>query len=187
MSCEFFHWEVRGSAVSTHRWSLGTDKRGDSITWGYGSTDWNGYREPLLEYLVGNRARFVGAENTGDMRNNLHEGRPGGRINATFDAASWGLDEQPNVVLLHIGSNDLIYHDEPEKAPQRFETLVDEIFQHCSGAALLAAKLGPSTNAGYTTLFETFNMAIEEFVKRQQRERGRHILLLDVPVAFNET
>ncbi|MCP5095663.1 MAG: hypothetical protein GY943_08940 [Chloroflexi bacterium] len=89
---------------------------GDSIT--EGDTVYNSYRRPLWQLLQDNgySVDFIGAEvnNSGGPAPNQdfdldHEGHAGWRADQIVDRglADWLLNYTPDIVLLHIGSNDL--------------------------------------------------------------------------------
>jgi lysophospholipase L1-like esterase len=84
---------------------------GDSITWGVGSSSGNGYRGPLWNELAadGHPLDFVGTVRNGPMSDPDNEGHSGYRINEIAALADASLTRyRPNVVTLHIGTNDLI-------------------------------------------------------------------------------
>lgn len=85
---------------------------GASITYGYLSTDGNGYREDLLGLLNrgGNTAvKFVGSRQNGTMTSNFVEGWPGYRIDQVHAKAAQHVPQYlPNVVLLNVGTNDCV-------------------------------------------------------------------------------
>ncbi len=93
---------------------------GDSITRGwYGSAYSWGYRKPLYDALTngGYSFDFVGCKVIGNFPDPNHEGRDGWRadeiLNGRTSAPSegklvdWLSKDQPDVVLLHIGTNDV--------------------------------------------------------------------------------
>jgi lysophospholipase L1-like esterase len=98
---------------------------GDSITRGwYGSAyDW-GYRKPLYDLLTNNDYSFdfVGWKSDGSFQEPSHQGRDGwhadellnGRASAPAEGklADWLITDQPDVILLHIGTNDIVYGDQ---------------------------------------------------------------------------
>ncbi|KAK3617285.1 hypothetical protein LTR56_025386, partial [Elasticomyces elasticus] len=47
---------------------------GDSITWGYLSSDGNGYRLDLENLLDGNPVEYIGSQQSGNMADNWNEG-----------------------------------------------------------------------------------------------------------------
>jgi len=52
---------------------------------------------------------------------------------------------RPNVVLLHIGTNDMARPETPEEkwvdAPKRLAALLDDVLNVCPDAAVLVAKI----------------------------------------------
>jgi len=94
---------------------------GDSITRGvYGSpvNKW-GYRKPLYDNLIngGYEFDFVGVHADGSFPDPNHEGRDGWRADEILYGRSsdpcagkleyWLIADQPDVILLHIGTNDI--------------------------------------------------------------------------------
>ena len=85
---------------------------GDSITYGTNSTGTVGYRRPLYQLLVGAgySVDFVGSQTDGspeDFDRN-HEGHRGWRADQIRDNITGWLNSTPaDVVLLHIGTNDI--------------------------------------------------------------------------------
>ncbi len=85
---------------------------GDSITYGSRSTDTAGYRRPLYLLLdgVGHNVDFVGSQTDGspDDFDRNHEGHRGWRADEIRDNITGWLNSTPaDVVLLHIGTNDI--------------------------------------------------------------------------------
>jgi lysophospholipase L1-like esterase len=94
---------------------------GDSITFGIGSTNYNGYRKPLYDKLTaaGYKFDFVGSQANGDFPDPSHEGHSGWHADGCSDPEkgnllpnvyNW-LEAAPDtdVILLHIGTNDITY------------------------------------------------------------------------------
>jgi lysophospholipase L1-like esterase len=85
---------------------------GDSITYGTSSTGTVGYRRPLYQSLIGAgySVDFVGSQANGspaDFDRN-HEGHSGWRADQIRDNITGWLNSTPaDVVLLHIGTNDI--------------------------------------------------------------------------------
>jgi lysophospholipase L1-like esterase len=77
---------------------------GDSITWGFQSSDGNGYRLDLKNLLSGNQVIYVGSQQSGSMANNENEGHPGALIDQIATYAQASLPDRPNVVLLMAGT-----------------------------------------------------------------------------------
>lgn len=136
------------------------EKATDSITWGYGSSDWNGYRQSLLSMLDGNHVEFIGSGHTGQMLNNANEGRPGERLNQTLKSSSHTLHQRPNVILLNIANNDIAFNDDLDTAPTRLRALFDGIYEICPDALIVVSPLGPSSNHYYQARMNRLNKAI---------------------------
>jgi hypothetical protein len=72
---------------------------GDSITYGYLSSDGNGYREYLDAMLPNSTVEFIGSVQSGNMTDNYNEGHPGAEIAQIASFATNTLSERPNVSL----------------------------------------------------------------------------------------
>ncbi|KAI3391452.1 hypothetical protein diail_7342 [Diaporthe ilicicola] len=85
---------------------------GASITYGFRSTDGNGYRDDLqvlLEKGGSKNVEYVGSRNSGSMQENAVEGWPGLRIDQVLPKARASVPvDLPNVVLLNVGTNDCV-------------------------------------------------------------------------------
>lgn len=85
---------------------------GASITYGFLSTDGNGYREDLrglLQQGGNSNVTYVGSRNNGTMTDNAVEGWPGYRIDQVFPKAQASVPaSRPNVILLNVGTNDCV-------------------------------------------------------------------------------
>src|SRR5262249_13855023 len=104
---------------------------GDSITYGVGSSSGSSYRADLWRRLVtqaGYNIDFVGSQRSGSLPDTDNEGHSGWRIDqiaASVDG--WLSTYQPDVVLLHIGTNDMNQNYQVDTAPQRLGALIDRI------------------------------------------------------------
>jgi lysophospholipase L1-like esterase len=106
---------------------------GDSITYGSGSETTNSYRVDLYGRLTaaGLAVDFVGSVRSGpasagaDLDN---EGHPGWRIGQIAEQVDgWLATYQPDVVLLHIGTNDMRSAERAAGATGRLSALIDQI------------------------------------------------------------
>jgi lysophospholipase L1-like esterase len=140
---------------------------GDSLTFGKGDPSENGYRRDLHAWLTdaGVRADFVGSQRNGTFGDLAHEGHPGWRIDwVTRHVDEWMLRFQPQVVLLDIGTNDLL-RGRVAGAPQRLAELVDRILAADPNTQIVLAKLlvVPGRNA---KAFRDFNAAVARLAAR---------------------
>lgn len=83
---------------------------GDSITAGVGSSNDGGYRLPLFNSLdtAGYAFDFVGTQNDGAGFDTDHEGYPGEKTSSILLRSNNMLNmNDPDVILLHVGTNDM--------------------------------------------------------------------------------
>jgi len=103
---------------------------GDSITRGwYGSAYSHGYREPLYDKLTtaGYNFDFVGSQNDGNFPDPNHEGHDGWKAdNIIYALPSWLNTHQPDVVLLHIGTNDITWNDQDANEVNDILDVIDD-------------------------------------------------------------
>lgn len=122
---------------------------GDSITAGAGSATWSSYRAPLWNLVAGQSrytVRYVGSQAGGQLPDLAHEGHSGYMIDdirAGID--QWLAEAHPDVVLLHIGVNDLDRSTDPTHTPDRLKTLLDRIYADRPGVAVVMEGVIPTT------------------------------------------
>jgi lysophospholipase L1-like esterase len=180
-SSGYFHLEVR--IHTSHYLPLKTLTLPiDSITYGFKSTDGNGYRQALRTILegTGNSVDMVGSVQAGTMPNNLNEGHNGATIDqiATYTSA---YGQRPNVILLHAGTNDLNLRLDPATAPQRLDSLIEKLISACPDATIIVARIIPSTHPGLAALISVFNRAITELIEQRVAQREQRVMVVDMP------
>ncbi|KAL1605314.1 hypothetical protein SLS60_004862 [Paraconiothyrium brasiliense] len=161
---------------------------GDSITWGYfNGTGTNGYREELLERLVAIDAsvEFVGTQTSGNMTNNQNEGHPGWTINQVRAVLGPALDFKPNVVLIHLATNDLNMAETAaeswSEAPERLGGVIDDVVKALPDAAVFVAKIIQTKIAESQKRFDAYNAAIPGVVK-ERVDKGFGLVVVDQSV-----
>ncbi|PQE05900.1 carbohydrate esterase family 3 protein [Rutstroemia sp. NJR-2017a BVV2] len=139
---------------------------GNSITFGYLSSDGNGYRLGLQDLLLadGNTVQYVGSVQAGNMTDNFNEGHPGAVIEQIAQYARLSLPELPNVVLLMAGTNDMNGLVNISGAPARLANLLDEINTAVPGVTTVVAQLTPAANVTVEKAIEAFNAEIPKVV-----------------------
>lgn len=154
---------------------------GDSITFGEGSTDGNGYRLALSTLLMehGNNLKYIGSVQSGAMANNDHEGHGGFQIAAVGLTGKPDYPQRPNVVLLMAGTNDMIFDTNIVNAPDRLGGVIQEILAACPDAAVLVATLTPLLNPGWTNKIVEFNSAVPGIVMNLAN-KGNKVALVDM-------
>ncbi|KAF5578607.1 acetylxylan esterase [Fusarium pseudocircinatum] len=119
---------------------------GDSITVGFGKgTDGNGYRKRLLKDLSGNKVVWAGTEKTaGDMKDGHFAAWSGKTVQYINDHIAPSLEQRPNLILIHAGTNDMNSKDHistegnhPQQATERLRALVERIMSKCPDATII--------------------------------------------------
>ncbi|QSZ36663.1 hypothetical protein DSL72_006544 [Monilinia vaccinii-corymbosi] len=139
---------------------------GNSITFGYLSSDGNGYRLGLLDLLTsaGNTVQYVGSVQAGNMTDNFNEGHPGAVISQIAEYATLSLPENPNLVLLMAGTNDINDFLDITTAPDRLSGLIDGITAAVPNVTVIVAQLTPAANIAVDDALVTFNSKIPDIV-----------------------
>ncbi|WP_433608125.1 FG-GAP-like repeat-containing protein [Dactylosporangium sp. CA-139114] len=154
---------------------------GDSITYGTGSSNSAGYRQALYGLLTqhGAGVELVGSLHSGPSPD-AHEGHPGWLINDVANIIDGALSTyKPNVVLLHLGTNDMNNNVDPAGAPGRLGSLIDRIFRDQPGVTVVVSTIVPATIAATQARISAFNAAIPEVVA-SRRSAGKHVQLVSM-------
>ncbi|MFH7244469.1 MAG: SGNH/GDSL hydrolase family protein [Spirulina sp.] len=163
---------------------------GDSITYGTGAE--GGYRSRLwAEFLAENRAvDFVGSQSYGSVGTDLdHEGHPGKTIQFLREnIVNWLGASDPDVILLMIGTNDILYPEAHDfaQAPYRIGALIDQITLNAPNAKLLVASVSPLGDPLRNEQAMGFNAEIEAAANRYAN-RGRSVYFVDMSEALTPT
>ncbi|THV52258.1 hypothetical protein BGAL_0084g00180 [Botrytis galanthina] len=146
--------------------SLRIQPLGNSITYGFLSSDGNGFRLGLRNLLTsaGNTVQYVGSVRAGNMSDNFNEGHPGAIISQIAEYAKLSLPEDPNLVLLMAGTNDMNNFDNVTTAPDRLSGLIDEITSAVPNVTLIVAQLTPASNNTVDAAMVEFNSKIPDIV-----------------------
>ncbi|MCI0691672.1 Ig-like domain-containing protein [candidate division KSB1 bacterium] len=162
---------------------------GDSITHGVGSTVVDGavggYRDDLASLLAGAGINFdfVGTLNDGAGFDADHEGHGGWRADQIeTNIFSYLNATQPDVVLLHVGTND-ISQDQPNTSTiLEIESIVDEIHDFDAAIKILVSSLVPR-NDQYDDTTTALNALIQALVK-QKHQNGYTIFFAGNNLVF---
>ncbi|ANY07514.1 hypothetical protein AFB00_15805 [Pseudonocardia sp. HH130630-07] len=160
---------------------------GASSTVGVGSLGTAGYRLPLWERLTarGVRLDYVGSRNSGPdaLPDGDHEGRSGwsaARM-ASF-VGGWVLAADPDVVLLHAGTNDLLAGASARSTAQSLDRVLERIFAAAPGTHVVMAGVWaplPRQRAARGEL----NTLLPQVAQRH-RELGHSVEYADVSSLF---
>ena len=155
---------------------------GDSITAGYLSSTGDGYRGPLWDTLSGQISfvDFVGTQHGGSMSDPNEEGHYGWYITQIAGIATGVLQTfRPNVVTLHIGTNDLNGGRDVDAAPARLASLIDQIVAAAPDATVLVATLITAENSTTASRIAVYNAQIPGIVQ-QRANAGKHVRVVDM-------
>lgn len=168
---------------------------GDSITYGVGSLDKGGYRTFLWKECVkgGYRVKFVGTQSNGPGNiDTYHEGHPGWRIDQiSSHVVPWLMLYRPQIILLFIGTNDILQRHDVSHAPNRLSLLIDEITFTLPKSTLIVASVTPLDDSKlyarkrYSSLVDfnanivAYNATIPTLV-RWEDAQGKHVQYVDM-------
>jgi lysophospholipase L1-like esterase len=168
---------------------------GDSITQGVNSTDLGGYRSPLFKLAVAanQNITFTGTQMGGPTtvsgktfpRN--HEGYSGYTVESGYSTygtpgisdkiPSPAFNTMPDIVLLHIGTNDLTSSNAKSTVADRLDKLLTKIVGVAPDALIVVAKVIP---LGYTSSdWDTYNSKIPGLVQTHAG-KGEHMIMVDM-------
>jgi lysophospholipase L1-like esterase len=157
---------------------------GDSITFGTPHPAYGGYRHALWT-LLGNdgfSVAFVGSQRSafgakGAIPDPANEGHPGWTIpqlKKGIDTNRWLETAAPDVILLHIGTNDIRY-GYAAAAPGQLAALLDDILGRLPRAHVIVAQIIPF-RSGPDQDHQSYNDAIPGIVAA----KGRRVSLVDM-------
>lgn len=174
---------------------------GASITYGFLSSDGNGYREDLLELLQqgGNQdITYVGSRNNGTMAENAVEGWPGLRLDEVLPKAKASVPQYlPNVVLVNVGTNDCVQDfdidnttqpstaapeltaDPSDNVGTRLQAMVEDIFDMSANATVVISTLVLNKDAAVNARVDDANVQYRR-VAADLQAQGRRVVLADM-------
>ncbi|HDP99914.1 MAG TPA: hypothetical protein ENN22_12120, partial [bacterium] len=167
---------------------------GNSITVGKGdpnSTPYVGYRYDLYHLLIndGWNFDFVGSQSDGNPNqfDPDHEGHSGWKaqdIDANIN--SWLNQSDPNIVLLHIGTNDVSSMEPNSETIAEIESIVNKIYTYNSSIAILLCKLVPRKEQpdNEHIINEELNNLIQQLYTTKKNDERYNIYLVDQFAAF---
>ena len=160
---------------------------GDSITDGYNVP--GGYRIALEDLLAEDRhsVDFVGSKANGpaSLLDREHEGHSGWRIDEiAANVDGWLGAHQPDVVLLKIGTNDVLQRYDLVDAPRRLSELIDRITVAVPSATILVSTLPPLGTTERDDRVRSFNAALPAIVN-DKVGRGKDVELVDMYPALS--
>jgi lysophospholipase L1-like esterase len=162
---------------------------GDSITVGYPGLD--GYRTSLYQNLISSHflVNFVGSQNNGTGLDNDNEGHLGYSATQINDNVIGWLDNNPaDIVLLHIGTNDIESGQNAASIVTEVSSILDKIDQwesvHGQVTVVLARIILRCDNANWNTTTKTFDDALQTMAQARV-DSGDKIIVVDMENALN--
>ncbi|MFJ2158024.1 FG-GAP-like repeat-containing protein, partial [Streptomyces sp. NPDC087856] len=161
---------------------------GDSITYGIGSSTTSSYRGDLQTALnrgvldkTSTSYQFVGSQSSGSMAQPANEGHPGWRIDQLTGIEPCTIKAyMPNLVLLHIGTNDINANLDLGAAPDRLMALIDGIFKDDpSVTVLVGSMMGTTWSPTITANMATFNTTVSTRINALHAA-GRRVAWVDM-------
>jgi len=169
-----FSLPVLAAADGQHRSRLKVMALGDSITRGYSGRD--SYRWPLWSLIrqAGFNVDFVGSIHPrgalDDEFDADHEGHGGFSTTDILKALpGWLAQNTPDVVLLHIGTNDVDRCQNIDETAKTTEQIIDVIQGHNPKVIILLAQIIPIDFDGYCPTGDS----VDETVRKLNQRLGR--------------
>ncbi|MBV7338530.1 SGNH/GDSL hydrolase family protein [Chloroflexi bacterium TSY] len=169
---------------------------GDSIT--QGELAWGSYRSDLLALLVndgynvdfvGSHTKHVNGEPVGPDYDVDHEGHWGWRVDEIIDGresddgsgtgrlVEWLVEYTPDIVLLHLGTNDMFAQDSVENTVRELEQVIDILRDDNANVTILLAKLIPVNVQFAQESIDALNNEMDGIAARKNRDRSPVIVV----------
>jgi len=97
--------------------------------------------------------------------------------------AELSIPSQPNLVLLHVGTNDAVQSIDINNAGSRVGTLIDRLFDAIPGVTIVASTLLPNGNPTTQANIAIYNSQIPGIVQARQAG-GQHITYVDFSSSY---
>lgn len=155
---------------------------GDSLTDGYNIP--GGYRIELAPKFAsaGPAVDFVGslANGPASLTDRDHEGHSGWRIDQIAGSVvAWTSTFQPDIVLLMIGTNDVVQDYQLATAPDRLSALIDQIVATVPTTRVIVASIPRIGGSADQQRVQAYNAAIPGIVDTKIAE-GKRVSFVDM-------
>ncbi|KAB5542692.1 hypothetical protein GE09DRAFT_1136165 [Coniochaeta sp. 2T2.1] len=155
---------------------------GASITQGFASTDGNGYRKHLRNFLrfQGWKVNMVGTKHDGTMADNDNEGHPGAWVHEIREKLPNVANLKPNLVLINAGTNDCQNRQDPKQTANNMAAMLDEIYQRWPDTTVILSTLvkSGSSDAGIVSCTAAVSQEYRALV--YNKYRGYRISLANI-------
>ncbi|KNG81650.1 hypothetical protein ANOM_009765 [Aspergillus nomiae NRRL 13137] len=162
---------------------------GASITYGYQSTDGNGYRRWIRQQLrhSGWWVNMVGSHpnDTSTMNDNEVEATSGFRVDQVTEAAEKTIPQQPNLILINAGTNDANQYKDPAvdvyKTGERMDALLTRLYDAIPGTTIILSTLLPRvTTDNEIVKFSRYISDQYRQIVAARRQQGQRIVLAEM-------
>lgn len=155
---------------------------GDSITEGYDLP--GGYRTYLVPKLqeFNSEIKFIGSLQDGpaELLNPDHEGHSGWRIDQIHDhIKTWLNINTPDIILLLIGTNDLVQNYQLNNINERLDNLINYIWQIVPTVIIFVGTIPPINEPSINQQVILFNQGMQTLVN-QLKQHSNQIYLVDI-------
>ena len=164
---------------------------GDSITYGIGSTNYNGYRKPLYQALTTADCNFdfVGSLTNGDFLDPNHEGHSGETASwlnqrLVGPIGYWLSTYQPKIILYHIGTNNLRLGSDIATYAQNVGETLAIVYNFDPDITVILAKIILTRDdAIVNARIHSYNLLIED-IAQDWADAGYSIIVVDMENAL---
>jgi lysophospholipase L1-like esterase len=162
---------------------------GDSITKGaHGSSDSTGYRRALYQLLLGAgySVDFVGSQRDGTPKDfdRDHEGHGGYTANQVRDTVTAWLTANPaDIILLHIGTNDITGGQNPSGVSAEVGQILDRIDAVSSSIVVFLARI-INRNDSHSAATTQYNLLLQSLAESRVAN-GDLIYVVNQEAALN--
>lgn len=116
---------------------------------------------------------MIGCQLSREFKDRQHEGHPGAIISEMKGYASCSLSQKPDLVLIHVGTNDCIGAADNEEgrlsiidAQNRLQDLVNYVFSQVDGVTVILSTLLPNAKPSANRFVGILNNEIRDIVSK---------------------
>ncbi|KAJ6439023.1 Lipase 1 [Purpureocillium lavendulum] len=136
-------------------------------------------------YQTDDKVTFAGTEATGTMDDGYFAAWSGKTIQYIADHIGQSLEQRPNIILLHAGTNDMNPNhaistegNDPQGAADRLGNLIDKMIKACPDATILIGMIINTCDPNQSATTKRYQ-ALVPGVAKKRRDAGHHVLAVD--------
>lgn len=155
---------------------------GASITFGFRSTDGNGYRQDLRDMLIddGFKVDMVGSHKGGNMTDPDNEGWSGFRVDQVKGKAVKSVPKlQPNLFTINAGTNDCAQNHKLDTVGDRMDDLLEYLWDTSDDSTIILSTLIINLDKTIEARVEKVNSQYTALAKKKAAE-GKKIILAEM-------